>query len=101
AAKLLAAELDRASIVDAKAISPDVVTMHSRVVFRLNAEHDIEAALVYPGEEDIFQRKISVVTPVGAALLGLAAGLSLDLVGPRGRALSVAVSRIVYQPESA
>lgn len=100
-AGLLAHELDRASIVDPGAVSPDLVTMGSRVAFRLNGECDIKADLVYPGEEDVLQGRISVATPVGTALLGLSAGQALELALPGRRTLAVAISRLLYQPEAA
>jgi regulator of nucleoside diphosphate kinase len=75
----LADELDRARIVEASEVEGAVVTMHSRFVFRDDSTGEIRtASLVYPGEEDIDAGRISVLTPIGAALLGLSRGQSIN-----------------------
>lgn len=98
-AELLGAELDRANVVEPTQVPPDVVTMHSRAAFRF-AGKEIEATLVYPGEEDVTNGCISISTPVGAALLGLSAGQTIDVVRRGGRHLDLTVLRVAYQPEA-
>ncbi len=98
-ADLLAAELDRAKLVEPTAIPPNIVTMHSRAAFRFGGK-EIEATLVYPGEEDVTNGCISISTPVGAALLGLAAGQTIGVLRGDDTHLDLEVLRVAYQPEA-
>lgn len=85
----LAAELARAKVVPAARVPADVVRMGSRAAFRMEATGvEREVTLVYPAEADILQDRLSILTPVGTALLGLAAGQSMswsDRTGNRQR----------------
>jgi regulator of nucleoside diphosphate kinase len=101
-AALLEEELARASVVAPGDIAADVVTMHSRVVCRdelSGDQHEIE--LVYPHEADADRGRVSVLAPVGAALLGLAVGSAIDWPMPGGRRARVRVVAVPYQPEAA
>jgi len=82
---------------------PDnVVTMNSRVRFVLdNAAQEFDMALAYPKDVQGAPDKLSVLTPVGNALLGLKEGDSIDWTGPGGARFEVTVREIVYQPERA
>ena len=72
---MLEGELDRAQIVSPFGIPADVVTMHSRVRVRdLNANKDSTYTLVFPRDADFAQGKISVLAPVGTAILGCRTG---------------------------
>lgn len=76
-AALLGDELERAQIV-AEGRPEDTVGMGSEVSFRDNTTDKVETVtLVYPGEADIAQRRISVLTPIGTALIGLGVGDSI------------------------
>lgn len=96
-AHFLARELDRASVVQEDSDLPNVVRMGSQVSFRDEATGQIRnVVLVYPHEADILRRRISVLTPVGAALIGLSVGQAIEFQtpGPVTRKLTVlAVSR--------
>jgi regulator of nucleoside diphosphate kinase len=99
-AEMLADELDRAMIAAPGAILPDIVTMHSQVEYRDEATGDVRCAtLVYPGEEDSDAGRISVLTPVGAALIGLSEGQSMEWQGPTGERRKITVQRVRFQPE--
>lgn len=75
----LAEELARAQVVETDVIAPTVVGMHSRVAFRDELTGEVRTvSLVYPGEENIDDGCISVLTPVGAALVGLSEGQSIE-----------------------
>jgi regulator of nucleoside diphosphate kinase len=75
----LAAELDRADVLAGRRPPGQVVGMGSRVRFRDHTTRRIQdVTLVYPEEADISQRKVSVLTPIGTALIGLQAGSSVD-----------------------
>lgn len=91
AAEQLAAELDRAKIVDDARMAPGVMRMGSTAEFRIDDEEPQTAELVFPGEADISRQRISVLTPVGAALLGLSAGQSLEWSARDGRVRRLSV----------
>jgi regulator of nucleoside diphosphate kinase len=98
---VLKEELDRGKVVAAEAVPKGVVTMHSRVRVRdLGTDESEIYALVYPDEADINQGKLSVLAPLGIALLGAKVGRVVRFDAPAGpRRLKV--ERILYQPESA
>lgn len=102
AAEALADELDRAEVVSAEHIAGNVVTMNSRVVFedRETAEQR-EVSLVYPHESDVEHGRISVLAPIGTALLGLAVGQTIEWPLPKGQVKRLRIVEIVYQPEHA
>ncbi|MDR7034378.1 nucleoside diphosphate kinase regulator [Mesorhizobium sp. BE184] len=77
-AEVLLAELDRARVVDDRKIAPDVVRMGSTLQFTSDLGERRRVTLVFPGEADIGEGKISILTPIGAALIGLSAGQSID-----------------------
>ena len=94
-------ELDRAHIVDPTAVPDDVVTMNSR--FRLKDMETGEEknySLVFPSEADMTQNKISILAPIGTAVLGYRAGDSVDWQVPAGKR-TVRIQEILYQPEAA
>ena len=102
AAEALADELDRAEVVPAERIAGSVVTMNSRVVFRdEETGENREVSLVYPTDSDPERGRISVLSPVGSALLGLSVGQTIDWPLPRGRLKRIRVVEVVYQPEAA
>ena len=98
----LQAELDRAEVVEPQDIPPTVVTMNSTVRFAI-AETGKEfcLTLVYPRDMDGSADLLSILAPVGAALLGLSVGDELTWPGPGGKTMTVRVQEIVYQPERA
>lgn len=99
--EFLVRELMRATIVDEESVPADVVTMGSRVEYREEGRNSTQVAtLSYPGEREFLDDAISVLTPVGAALLGLAAGQSICYAGPDGRPVTMTVIRVVSQPEA-
>ena len=78
-AALLLEELARAEYCAPDRLPPDVVTMQSEVAFRdedSGEEHRVR--LVYPRDADMEQGRVSVLTPVGAALIGLRRGSAID-----------------------
>jgi regulator of nucleoside diphosphate kinase len=98
----LEGELARAAVVPRAEIPRDVVTMNSRVVFENETTGARrEVTLVYPGEADIDAGKISILVPVGTALLGLRVGQSIDWELPSGEKHRYRVIDVPYQPESA
>ena len=98
----LEGELARATVVPRSEIPDDVVTMNSRVLFENETTGERrEVTLVYPPDADIDAGKISVLVPVGSALLGLRAGQSIDWRLPSGETHRYRIIAVPYQPESA
>lgn len=95
-------ELNRASIVPEKYIPSDTVTMNSRVRFKdVKTNEESEVTIVFPEESNAKEGKISVVAPVGTALLGLRVGEQIKWPMPNGSSRTLEVLAIDYQPESA
>lgn len=96
----LEGELARAAVVPSNEIPADVVTMNSRVLFanEITGERH-EVTLVFPFEANIDLGKISILAPVGTALLGLRVGQSIDWEVPSGEKHRYRVIEVLYQPE--
>jgi regulator of nucleoside diphosphate kinase len=78
AAEMLTEELERAHVIDHGQVPRNTIRMGSDVLFRDDTTREVRrVTLVFPGEADIAQDKVSVLTPVGAALIGLRAGQSI------------------------
>ena len=100
-ASLLEEELSRAVLVEPQDVPPDIVTMHSRVVCRDEGSGEQrEIELVYPHEADAARDRISILAPVGTALLGLAVGSSIEWPVPGGRTTRMRVMAVPYQPKA-
>jgi regulator of nucleoside diphosphate kinase len=101
-ADMLEAEVARADIVAPGDVPPDTVTMNSHVTFGYDhARRSHWLTLVYPGEADLDQAKISVATPVGAALIGLREGQSIAWTTASGVVRRITLNKVAYQPERA
>jgi regulator of nucleoside diphosphate kinase len=101
AQETLARELRRARIVSARALPPDTVSMHSTVRYRDEASGAVRTAtLVYPGEEGGDPGRISILSPVGAALIGISAGQSIDYEDASGAPRRLSVLELLFQPEA-
>lgn len=98
----LSDELARAAVVAPWDMPPRVVTMRSTVRFRLDGkESEWCKTLVYPKEAGQDNDTVSVLTPVGTALLGLSEGDRIEWAHADGRTLGVEVLDVIYQPERA
>lgn len=73
----LLGELDRARVVEDKKVPEDVARMGSRVTYRTNDDKEVSVILVYPADANIDEGKVSVMTPIGTALIGLRKGQSI------------------------
>ncbi len=97
----LEAELDRAEIVDSRDVPADVVTMRSKVRLQdLVSGESNTYSLVFPTEADFASGKISVLAPIGTAILGYRVGDTIEWPVPSGLR-KLKVEQILYQPESA
>ena len=94
-AEALLGELTRAEVVDDAAMPADVVGMHSRVeCVDENSGETHTLTLVFPQEADASAGRISIMAPVGSALLGLSVGQSIDWNTPQGRPLKLRVTAV-------
>ncbi|WP_324779881.1 nucleoside diphosphate kinase regulator [Thiobacillus sedimenti] len=98
----LRGELDRAEVALSEAMPPDVVTMNSRVRFVVEpAGREVEVTLVYPRDLTGAPGQLSVTTPAGIAVLGLAVGQQIEWLAPNGQTVRARIVDIPYQPERA
>ncbi len=97
---LLREELGRAIIVTADKVPPNVVTMNSKVLLRNEqSSEEVTYTLVFPDDADITARAISVLAPIGMAILGYAEGDVVEWQVPSGKRQFL-VEKILYQPEA-
>lgn len=99
--KELEQELSRAQVVTSLKIPRDVITMNSKVLLKdLDSGEEMVYTLVYPADADLMENKISVLAPVGTAILGFRKGDMVDWKVPGGL-VRLKVEKILYQPEAA
>ena len=96
----LVEEIERADLRPPEKMPHDVVTLGSEVTYRQN-ERTETVRIVAPEDVDIDRRQISVLTPVGAALLGLSVGDTIEWPLPNARSRRLRVVAVTYQPEAA
>ena len=85
-ADFLQAELDRATVLDDQEFPENVVNMGSTVTFRdISTGQTLRCTLVYPHQADVAEKRISILAPVGAALIGLTEGATIDWPVPGGK----------------
>ena len=96
----LTGELDRGAVVASKSVPPDVITMNSRVeLVDLETGESMVYTLVFPQDADLVQGKISVLAPIGTAMLGYRVGDVFSWQVPSGER-RLKVEAILYQPEA-
>lgn len=97
----LEAELDRADVVLSVDVPLDVVTMNSEVVVRdMDSNEEMTFAVVFPSDADVNRRRISVLAPIGVAVLGARVGDRIDWRVPGGNR-RLKIERVLFQPEAA
>ena len=92
-------ELNRAEIVENQYIPKNVITMNSKVKLTFNYSEDEVITLVYPNEGEIDENKISILSPIGTAILGYSEGDIIEWKVPNG-VVKILVEEILYQPEA-
>lgn len=93
-------EIKRAEIVDPRNVPDNVVTMNSQVRALIESTGlELSLTLVYPKDIKANGNTVSILAPVGSALLGLSVGDSIDWSGPTGQNIRVRVVELLYQPE--
>ena len=100
ASERLAGELHRAVIVEPRAVPADIVTMNSLVVYEdCETFQRRKVELVYPKDADAARGRVSVLAPIGSALLGLRVGQTIEWEVPTGKK-RIRVLEVHYQPEA-
>lgn len=93
-------ELDRATIMPSDKIPPQIITMHSRARLKdMDSGEEMVYTLVFPGEADTAANKVSILAPVGTAMIGCKAGDTVTWIVPAGTR-RFKVLEIMYQPEA-
>ncbi|MDD3375583.1 MAG: nucleoside diphosphate kinase regulator [Candidatus Omnitrophica bacterium] len=99
--KELENELDKAKIVKFKDIPKDVITMNSVIYLLDVAEGEVAVyKLVFPNQADASEDRVSILAPLGTALLGYSVGDIIEWKVPAGIA-KWKVEKVLYQPEAA
>lgn len=95
-------EFARAEVVEPGAMPPSVVTMNSTVRFAIEETRESFCrTLVYPKDVQPGSDNISILSPVGSALLGLSTGSRMEWPRPDGGNVEVEILEVLYQPERA
>ena len=100
-AEELLSEMERAEVVPAASVPPTTVRMDSTVVYRADDGRERRVTLVFPGQADIAEGKISILTPIGTALIGLSEGQSISWMTRDGQRRSMTVIRVEPATEEA
>jgi regulator of nucleoside diphosphate kinase len=93
-AEELLAEMERAKVVSAASLPANVVRMGSTVSFRTETDQARRVKLVFPADADLEQGRLSILTPVGAALIGLSEGQSIAWTARDGRRHELTVTSV-------
>jgi regulator of nucleoside diphosphate kinase len=97
----LSRELKRAQVVPSQQIPADVITMNSLVRLKdLKNDLTMDLAIVYPKEANMNTKKVSVLAPVGTAVLGCKVGDKVKCAMGKGTATYM-IEKVLYQPEAA
>ncbi len=96
----LSEELKNAVLIEPEKMPPDVITMNSKVRFKdIEESEDYIFSLVYPEDADTSKGKLSILAPIGIALLGYRVGDEVKWKVPAGEKTFL-VEEILYQPEA-
>ncbi len=100
AANALDEEISRANIVANNELPSDVVAMNSQVTFTdADSAKETTIQLVYPQHADVNQQKISILSPVGSALIGLGIGGTIEWPIPQGKTRRLKVVTVAQKIE--
>ncbi|HHY89798.1 MAG TPA: nucleoside diphosphate kinase regulator [Chloroflexi bacterium] len=96
----LSEELDRAVVLPPEKIPGDVITLRSTAVLvDQESQEEMTYTLVFPEEADILEDKISVLAPIGTAMLGYRVGDTFEWETPDGKR-RIFVKAVLFQPEA-
>jgi len=97
----LESELNRAQVVPRTEVPPDVVTMNSEIAVRdVDSNEEMTFVVVFPSDANVNRQKISILAPIGTAVLGYRAGDTIEWNVP-GRTRRLRIERVLFQPEAA
>lgn len=96
--KDLEAEIEKAAVTSIEELPGNVITMNTKAVLLIDDTEE-EVTLVYPNEADILEGKISVLSPIGTAILGYGEGDVIEWAVPNGTA-HIQVKKVLFQPEA-
>lgn len=100
-AEKLLNELNSAKIVEPEAVPANVVTMNSIVkISFLNTNKQLQFQIVYPGQANVKENKISIFSPIATALIGYKVKDEIEWIVPAGLT-KLRIDEIIYQPEAA
>lgn len=98
--EVLENEIDRAKRIEPRKITPEVVTMNSEVeLMDMDTKRKMKFRLVYPQDADFRAGRLSVLSPLGSALIGYSVGTEVSFKVPAGLK-QVRIEKILYQPEA-
>ncbi|QMU29676.1 nucleoside diphosphate kinase regulator [Adhaeribacter radiodurans] len=98
--KALSTVLKRAKVIASEQIQKDIITMNSRVrIKELKNSEEMEIKIVYPKDAHLPKGRISVLAPVGTAVLGCKVGDEIDWLLPQGT-VTYKIEELIYQPEA-
>lgn len=93
--------LTDAHVVPSREVAKDIVTVYSQLLVRLPGNTEAsQIALCYPNDAELAKGFVSVLSPMGLALLGLSVGQTAQWRGPTGQPISALVGAVVFQPEA-
>lgn len=95
----LESEINKASIIQPNQADPKLITMNSVVLLSLDGA-DMKLSLVYPKDAEVSENKVSILSPIGTAILGYSEGDTIQWDVPSGTT-EIFIKRVLYQPESA
>lgn len=98
---LLRRKLAEAAVVQAGAVKAGVVTLNSRVVFRVNGGEAETRTLVQQENRGLVGLNLPITTPRGLSMLGMSEGQTAAIERPAGGEETILIEKIVYQPEAA
>jgi regulator of nucleoside diphosphate kinase len=96
--KELEAEINRAEVTSVDNLPEDVITMNTKVLLLIDGTEE-DLTLVYPSEADMLENKVSVLSPIGTAILGYSEGSIIEWKVPNGTS-KIEVKKVLFQPEA-
>ncbi|AYD65938.1 transcription elongation factor [Achromobacter sp. LC458] len=93
--------LDSAPIIAIEEVTPDIITMRSRVRLLNDKGDEMVVTLCYPADANLAQGQVSVMSPLGLSLIGSRTGQLVTWTAPNQTEHSASIEEILYQPEAA
>jgi len=94
-------ELERAKIISDDEVPPNLVTMNSRVKFFIVQENkEMIVTVVYPDDANTDEGRVSILDPLGSALIGLLEKHEINWMFPDGKTKTLRILKVLYQPEA-